>query len=176
MKRLLVLVIVVFGSVFTTAAQGTGEWIRYESPEGRYSVLVPKKPEISQQDTTAATGEKLPQYLASSADGNGVFMIGYFDYAADMTFSLDKARDGMLSSMEATLLGEESISLGGSPGRALRLLAKSTDGREFLDRATFYDVARRIYVLQCIFPKDEDGAALNEKCNKFADSFKARTP
>jgi len=156
--------------VFGVAAQG--DWIKYQSPEGRFSVSVPKEPKLSTQDTTAKTGEKLPQYLASTIDGNGVFMVGYFDYKTDMTFSLEQARDGMVQSMNATVVTDELISLGGAPGRGLKVIAKSSDGVEFIDRAQFYDVNRRVFVLQCIFPKDEEGPAIVAKCEKFADSFK----
>lgn len=173
MRRATASVLVVIAGALTIAAQDHSEWIKYVSPEGRYSVLVPTQPKLSTQETTASTGEKIPQYLASSPDGNGAFMIGYFDHAAEMTFSFDKARDGMVTAMNATLLSEESTSLGGSPGRALKLLAKASDQQGFIVRARLYDVARRVYVLQCIFPKAEDGAIVLEKCGKFIDSFKA---
>ena len=172
MRRATATVLVVIVGALTIAAQDHSEWIKYTSPEGRYSVLVPTQPKLSSQDTTSADGDKVPQYLASSPDGNGVFMIGYFDYKPPVTFSLDKARDAMLKAMEATLLGEDTVSLGGSPGRQLRLLAKTPDGQEFAVRARIYDVATRVYVLQCIFPKAEDGLVVVEKCGKFIDSFR----
>lgn len=162
--------IVLLVSVFGIAAQNNREWIKYTSAEGRYSVSVPQEPKVSAQETTSADGEKVPQYLASSPDGNGVFMIGYFDYKPPVTFSFDKARDAMRK--EAILLGEDTVSLGNSPGRQLRLLTKTADGEEFMMRARIYDVATRVYVLQCIFPKAEDGLVVVEKCGKFIDSFK----
>jgi hypothetical protein len=162
-------------SAFAIAGQ-TKEWIKYESPEGRYSVLVPVEPTVSKQDATSGNGDPLAQYLASAPDGNGVFMIGYFDYLPAMTFSLDKARDEMVTAMSATLLGEEVVSLGGSAGRSLKLLAKASDGQEFIDRARIYDVAKRVYVVQCIFPKSEEGPAVLGKCDKFFASFKNTTP
>jgi hypothetical protein len=172
MQRAAVTLLVVIVGALTIAAQDHSEWIKSVSPEGRYSVLVPTQPKISTQDTTDADGHKVPQYLASSPDGNGVFMIGYFDYKPPVTFSFDKARDSMLKAMEATLLGEDTVSLGSSPGRQLRLLAKAPEGQEFMVRARLYDVAGRVFVLQCIFPKAEDGLVVVEKCGKFIDSFK----
>lgn len=172
MKKASAAFMVLLVSVLGIAAQNNGEWIKYTSAEGRYSVSVPQEPKVSTQDTTSADGEKLPQYLASSPDGRGVFMIGYFDYKPPDTFSLDKARDGMVKAMQGTLLGEDTVSLGSSPGRQLRLLAKAADAEEFIVRARIYDVATRVYVLQCIFPKAEDGLVVVEKCGKFIDSFK----
>ena len=173
MRKITLALIVLLVSVFSIAAQSSSEWIKYTSPEGRYSVSVPQEPKLSSQDTTSGDGEKIPQYLATSPDGNGVFMIGYFDYKPPVTFSFDKARDSMLSAMQASLLGEDTVSLGSAPGRQLRLLAKTAEGQEFMVRARLYDVAGRVFVLQCIFPKAEDGVVVVEKCGKFIDSFKA---
>lgn len=171
MRKAIAAFIVLLGTAFAIAAQ-SGEWIKYTSAEGRYDASVPQEPKFSMQEMTASTGEKVPQYLASSLDGNGVFMIGYFDYTAGMTFSLDKARDGMVDAMHGTLLGEDSISLRSTPGRQLKILAKSSEQQEFIVRARVYDVGRRVYVLQCIFPKSEDSPAVAEKSGRFFDSFK----
>ncbi len=175
MTKLCSVLILTLASVAVMAGQTNNEWIRYESSEGRYSVSLPREPKASSQESTASTGEKLPQYLATTIEGNGAFLVGYFDYTPQMTFSLDKARDGMLNSMNATSLAEEMISLSGAPGRAVKLLAKASDGQEFIDRARLYDVAKRVYILQCIFPKTEESPTVIEKCDKFFDSFKVST-
>ena len=175
MRRTFAILLVLLVSAFVSAAQASGEWIKYTSAEGRFSVSMPHEPKVSTQDTTAASGEKLAQFLAVSGDGNGGFMAAYFDYRSDMTFSLDKARDGMVATLHATVLAEDQISLGGSPGKQVKFLAKAETGEEFLDRARLYDVDRRIYVLQCIFPKAEDSPAIIAKCEKFFDSFKVQT-
>jgi hypothetical protein len=175
MRRTFTILLVLLVSAVIAAAQVSGEWIKYTSAEGRYSVSLPQQPKLSTQDSTAASGEKLPQFVAVSGDGNGGFIAAYFDYRSDMTFSLDKARDGMVTNLHATVLGEDQISLGGSPGKQLKVLAKADNGEEFLDRARLYDVSRRIYVLQCIFPKAEDSPAIMDKCAKFFDSFKVQS-
>jgi hypothetical protein len=46
---------------------------------------------------------------------------------------------------------------------------------DFIDRARFYDVNRRIYVLQCLVPKSADGDAAAQTCGKFFDSFRVRS-
>ena len=174
-RRTFAILLVLFVSAAVVAAQASGDWIKYTSAEGRYSVSLPHEPKVSTQDSTAASGEKLPQFFAVSVDGNGGFMAAYFDYRSDMTFSLDKARDGMVSNLHAAVLGEDQISLGGSPGKQLKFLAKGENGEEFLDRARMYDVNRRVYILQCIFPKAQDGPAVVDKCEKFFGSFKIQS-
>jgi hypothetical protein len=118
----------------------------------------------------------VPQYAALSAVGNGVFYVSYSDYLPNMTFSFDDARDGMLKASKGTLISENSISLGGAPGRELKVLLKDPNGGEYIDRARFYDVNRRTYLLQYLFPKSEDGSDLTTaKADKFFDSFKVET-
>lgn len=149
--------------------------LRYTSPEGRYSVLLPAQPTLSSQQINAPDGTPMTQYMAMASGNMGMVMVAYFDYAADVVFSLDKARDGMVTSIQGTLLDEHSMSLGGAPGRQVKISAKTEQGMEFIDRARFYDVRPRVFVLQCITPKSLDSAAIAEKCEQFFDSFRVRS-
>lgn len=149
--------------------------LRYTSPEGRYSVLLPARPTLSSQQVSAPDGTPMTQYMAMATGNMGMMMVAYFDYAADVVFSLDKARDGMVNSIKGTLLDEHSMSLGGAPGRQVKISARTEQGMEFIDRARFYDVKPRVYVLQCIFPKSIDSAETVERCEQFFDSFRVRS-
>ena len=57
---------------------------------------------------------------AAAALSDQVFMVGYFDVLSGSTYSLEKGRDGMVKAVDGTLLSDESISLGGKPGRRFR--------------------------------------------------------
>ena len=149
--------------------------VRYTSPEGRYTVLLPEQPTLSSQQANAADGTPMTQYMVRASGPMGMVMVAYFDYASDVVFSLDKARDGMINSIKGTLVDEHSMSLGGAPGRQLKILAQTEQGMEFIDRARFYDVKPRVYVLQCITPKSLDSAAIAERCEQFFDSFRVRS-
>ncbi|HEX6189593.1 MAG TPA: hypothetical protein VFZ40_16055 [Pyrinomonadaceae bacterium] len=149
--------------------------LRYTSPEGRYSVLLPAQPTLSSQQVSAPDGTPMTQYMAMASGNTGMMMVAYFDYPGDVVFSLDKARDGMVTSIKGILLDEHSMSLGGAPGRQLKISATTEEGMEFIDRARFYDVKPRVYVLQCIFPKSVDSAAIAERCEQFFDSFRVRS-
>jgi hypothetical protein len=149
--------------------------VRYTSPEGRYTVLLPAQPNISTQQIAAPDGTPLTQYMAMASGPMGMVMVAYFDYPTDVVFSLDKARDGMIASIKGTLLDEHSMSLGGAPGRQIKILAQTEQGLEFIDRARFYDVRPRVFVLQCITPKTQDSAAIAERCEQFFDSFRVRS-
>jgi hypothetical protein len=156
-------------------AQADPSALRYTSPEGRYTVLLPAQPKISSQQVSAPDGTPMTQYMAMASGSIGMVMVAYFDYPGDVVFSLDKARDGMVNSIKGTLLDEHAMSLGGAPGRQVRITARTEQGMEFIDRARFYDVKPRVYVLQCITPKSLDSAAIAEKCEQFFDSFRVRS-
>lgn len=159
------------------AFQNSSEWIRYNSPEGRYSVLLPSQPKVGTQESATADGTKFTQYKAMVIEGDSVLLVGYFDHVPGTAFSLDQGRDGMVEAVKGVLLSESAISLGGKPGRDLKVVAKSKEGIEFLLRARFYDIDKRVYVLQLIFPKSEDDNAVAAKCAKFFDSFQVtKTP
>ncbi|HEV2021196.1 MAG TPA: hypothetical protein VGQ94_01570 [Terriglobales bacterium] len=145
------------------------DWVKYVSAEGRYSVLFPNQPEVSTQETTASTNEKVTQHLAASSDQGTAYLIGYFDKTG-MTFSFDKARDGMISKIKGTLLAEKEISLGGYPGREVKVAATGSDDAEYIALARYYVVGDRIYVVEVVFPKASERAT-TEKVAKFFDSF-----
>lgn len=155
----------------TLASGFQREWVRFTSDEWRCSALMPQQPTLSSQEAKAATGEKFTQYLARASDLDSLYALSYFDYTPSMAFSLDKGRDGMVSAVNGTLLSEEAISLGGYPGREIKVAAKSKE-IDLLIRARFYNVGNRVYVLQHMVTKASDSAATAEKAAKFFDSFK----
>jgi hypothetical protein len=176
MKKASIALLVLLMAALPFALQGQTGWIKYNSPEGRYSVLFPGEPKLSTQDTTAATGEKMPQYLAMSLDADAVYMVGYFDSAPNMTFSFDKARDGFVAAVKGTLLGEKAISLDGNPGRELKVLAKISEADELIMMVRFFQAGMRIYVIQLIVPKSSEAATSAEKNVNYFDSFRITRP
>lgn len=184
MKRLLLAFIAITFFITVVCAQEHGQaaarperpaakWFTYNSPEGRYSVSLTEPPKLSTQNLNAASGDTLIQYMAAASADPAYIMVGYFDYPAQITFSLDSARDGMVNSLHGRLVDDDSISLGGSPGRAIKIAAKSDTGIDFIDRARLYDVNRRIYVLQCLVPLSDESAG-TQICDQFLDSFSVK--
>jgi len=162
--------------VLTQGVQSHDEWVKYTSKEGRYSVLVPSQPTVDSQEATSAGGDKFIQYKASVIGAGVVYMIGYFDYSPGTSFTFDKARDGMIDAVKGILLSEQSINLGGAPGRELRLSTKDSSGAEYLMLARFYDVDRRVYVLQFITAKSSE-TEFERRANRYFDSFQVvKTP
>lgn len=177
MKKIAVVLLLLISTGPGFAFQNSSEWIRYNSPGGRYSVLLPSQPEPGTQESATAEGIKFTQYMATLIEGNSVYLIGYFDHVPGTEFSFDRARDGMINAFKGTLLSESAISLGGSPGRDLKIDAKSEAGTVFLVRARIYDIDKRVYVLQFIIPKPQDDSEAAAKCAKYFDSFQVtKTP
>jgi hypothetical protein len=169
MRRAAVLLLLVISPVLTFALQQSDEWIKYSSKEGRYSVLLPGQPTVDSQEATTAAGDKFTQYKVTVQSRNLVYMIGYFDYSPPTVFAFDTARDRMMEGVKATLLSERSMSLGGAPGREIRLQMK-IQSEDYLMVARFYDVGRRVYVIQFITPKSDE-TEVSERAARYFDSF-----
>jgi hypothetical protein len=170
-KTTLAIFLLLMSTTLASGFQTTMEWMKYTSVEGRYNVLLPQQPKISTQDGTAATGEKMKQYLAQAGDSASFYFLAYFDYDTGMTFSLDKARDGVVEGVKGTLLNQQAISMGGYSGREFKIAA-SNQNIDLLMRVRIYDIAGRVYILQHLFKKSDDSPRMAEKTTKFFDSFK----
>jgi hypothetical protein len=155
-------------------AQKQADSTAYNSPEGRYSVLMPGKPELSSQEAPAHTGQKLTQYLAVCEDpdraNDAVYIVAYFDLAPDMVYKFDEARDGYIKAVNGTLVSEKPIQLGKYAGRELRASAVAS-GKELILLARFYLVEKRVYLIQFLFDKSAESPRIAAKGAKFFDSF-----
>ena len=154
--------------------QTTVDWLRYDSAEGRYSVLLPAKPKLQSQEATSSTSEKFQQYLASAAEGDNLYMIGYFDILPNNTYSFEKARDGMLTNVKGTLLKETAMSLGGYSGMEYEVAA-SASGNDYVIRVRNYQIEKRIYFVQFIHPQSLAQDVVRANAAKYFDSFRVVT-
>ncbi len=179
MKRTSAIALVLISAVLLCSGckSRTTDWIKYNSPEGRYSILLPGEPKLSTQESAMATGEKFTQYIAASRDSSGaVCMVGHFDFPPGTTFSFDDGRDGMVAAVKGTLISEKTISLGSYPGRELKVSAMGADGNGYIVRARFYHTGLRVYVVQMIIAKSSDGPGADAKSVKYFDSFQVTKP
>jgi hypothetical protein len=151
-------------------------WIKYSSPEGRYSIKFPAEPKLTSQEASNSDGLKASQYMASAHTSDAFCTVGYFDFASNIVFSLDKARDGVLNRVKGTLLSESLISLGGHAGRELKVTANASNGAEFLVRVRMYLVDQRVYFLQFIVLATNDTPTFAKQSAEYFDSFSVSTP
>lgn len=170
MKGIALVIIVLIDASIGSSFQGAGEWIKYSSPKGRYSVLVPNEPRLSRQEILTSNGKKVTQNRATASEGNFAVFVGYYDYSSAMRYSLNRARDNLIASL-GTLLSERETRFEGHPGIEMNISAKRPEGIEFLVRVRIYDADRRVYVLQFIIPRLEDDQVSAEKAARYFDSF-----
>jgi hypothetical protein len=146
----------------------------YNSPEGRYTVLFPAKPELSIENAPVTTGENLVEHVAICTDPEAgswaVYNVTYFDFPTIMGFSFDESRDGYLKAGNATLQSEKPFQFGAYQGREIRATAKNS-GKDLILLAKFILVERRVYLIQFVFPKSFESPRSAEESKKFFDSF-----
>jgi hypothetical protein len=161
-------------AAFAFGAQTQTDWIKYDSPEGRYSILFPGKPELSTQEGPAQSGQKLTQHMAIYADPDPAtdvaYIAAYFDLAPGMAYSFDEGRDGLVKAVNGTLQSEKPIQLGAYAGREIRATA-NRPGKDFVLIVRLFLVEKRVYMNQFIFAKPYDAARAEQKAAKFLDSF-----
>jgi len=176
MRRVAGILLILVAPLLALGFQHSGGWIKYDSKEGRYSILLPSQPKVGSQEATTGDGVAFTQYKAAVFGADAAYMIGYFDYTDAMSFTIDKARDEMVAAVKGTLIGEKTVRLGSSLGREIRLLVKDANGSEYDMRARFFDIDRRVYVLQFLALKSADVAIADVKAARYFDSFQVAKP
>ncbi|MFN2497505.1 MAG: hypothetical protein ABR557_00275 [Pyrinomonadaceae bacterium] len=78
----------------------------------------------------------------------------------------------MVNGVKRTLLSQSTISLGANPGREMKVAAKTEEGAEYLLHTRFYDVDKRIYILQFLILKTDNDSTAAANAAKYFDSFK----
>ncbi len=168
-KAALPVLLLLFITSLARAVQDAG-WVDYNSAEGRYTVLLPAQPKVSTQEAATADGQKFLQYMATAQAPNAIYLVGYFDHVPGTTFSVDRARDGMVTAVKGTLISERTISLSGNPGLEMKVGSKSGE-TEYIFLVKFYDTENRVYVQQVVYPKANEGEAMTRNAAKYFDSF-----
>lgn len=166
-----VLVVVLTGTL-AFGFQEPAKWERFNSPEGRFNILMPKKPEVEVKDVDSAIG-KLTLYAYSASTVTGYYLVSYGDYpvepkdVAQREKVLDGVRSGVLNGLEAKMDSEKKITLGEHPGREFTA-AKNVQGSDVVFNWRIFLVGRRLYQLAVVTQK---GDAASPDIAKFLTSF-----
>ena len=144
-----------------------GDWVRYDSAVGRFSVLMPALPE-DKVETTPSDHGPYTTYLFISRDTRNVYLIGWVDYDPKFNFNrqseMEANRDNFVRGVKATLTGSRSLTIDGYP--VIEFTADTAD-RTFKSRV--YMVGRRPYQIVIGYPKEDATVA---PITKFFNSFK----
>ena len=159
----------------TPGAQTETQWIKFTSPEGRFSVLLQHEPKF---ETIAATEtSEITNYRYSDLESGYGFICEYFDVKStgdSLESFLDLTRDGIIRGAGATKVGEEKISLNSYPGRELQLAFTVNNGTEITARNRIYVVNNRIYSLTFLHLKTMDALLASDIGRKFFASFEVK--
>lgn len=165
MKKALTVFLLLLASAVTTA-QTPGGWVKVSSEEGRFSVLMPTKPEESKETQNSPNGPYTTHLLISKGAGE-IYLVGWVDYDPNFNFNvqgeLEANRDNFIKGIKATLLDTVKIDFNGNPG--IEFTAETAD-TSFKSR--IYVVGRRPYQLVVASPK---GADATRNISRFFSSF-----
>jgi hypothetical protein len=164
--------IVLICSAIAFGFQLPSDWVSFNSPEGRFSIGAPTKPQENVKDIDSDVG-KLQLHSFASSSAIAYFMVSYGDYpnepAADRReLVLDGVRDGVIKGLEGELISETKISINGYPGRQL-LARKTIEGSETTFNWRIYLVGPRVYQV-AVATKKSDSAT--PEITKFLNSFR----
>jgi hypothetical protein len=165
------LVLLVWASV--SAQQPGAAWEKFNSPEGRFNVLMPAKPALETKEVDSPVG-KLTLYAYSASNKTGYFLTSFGDYpvepkdAANVETVLDAVQSGVLKGIEAEASpGAKKISLGAYSGREFSA-KKEMQGMKVVFNWRIYLAGRRLYQLAVV---TEETVTPSPQIAKFFTSF-----
>jgi hypothetical protein len=172
-KSFIAAIIALACSALAFGLQLPTDWVSFSSPEGRFSVGMPKKPADDVKDVDSVVG-KLQLHSFTSSSAAAFFMVSYGDYPIEPAVDrrekvLDGVRDGVISGLDgSSLLSETKTTIDGHPGR--EFLAKQTvDGDELIYAWHIYLVGQRLYQVAAVAKKPDSTAP---EITKFFNSFR----
>jgi len=144
-------------------------WVKFNSDDGHFSVLMPETPTDKTETTDSAHGP-YTTHLFIVKDTTSVYLIGYVDYDPSFNFNrqaeLEANRDNFVKGISGTLLTTHPAKIDGYD--ALEFTAEQGD-RIF--RSRVFMVGRRPYQIVIGSPKGMDDSAI---ASRFFNSFKVR--
>jgi hypothetical protein len=151
-------------------------WVRYESEVGRYSVLIPAE-QLAHGSRRVSDDNGSSVILNSIALFNGVtrYIVTYYDTEPSMSFSLTRARDGIVRQLNGKLVSDTSARILGVPSRTFRV-HKITSGHEITVNARIFFTGSRVYLLQVIFPRSLENTVAEDRARWFFNSFLITNP
>jgi hypothetical protein len=173
-RTLAALLLIIFPTLLAFGQQSP-EWKKFDSPEGKFNILLPTQPELEVRDVDSAIG-KLTLYAYSSKNDTSYFQVSYADYSiapSDEQIEpvLDGIRRGVMDGLKAELLSEKKVSLHNYPGRQFTA-QKSDEGIDIVFKWKIILVGRRVYqVAVATSPKDSESPDVQ----RFLTSFDVMT-
>lgn len=175
MKKIFAFIFVVAASLQSFGSQAAaGEWIKFTSEAGRFSVLMPGPGEPKDESETK-TDPRFGAYtthLFLQKTDKGLFMAGWVDYAPtvklDVQGELAANRDNFAKGIGARVISEQAIKLGDSPG-----IEFNAESEQAIFKSRIYIVGQRPYMIVAATLKGSNDDA---NVGRFLASFQLKTP
>jgi hypothetical protein len=139
----------------------------FRSDEGRFTVLMPGKPELQNQVTPVG---KINMVMYMAGTNNASCAVAYADYPAQLIDSTDPqkmlegAKNGALKNIKGRLISETSIDFHGLPAKEVRIEIQN----KAFATARFILASPRFYEIMFIASEDKGH---EQDITKFFDSF-----
>ena len=128
-------------------------WEKFTSAEGKFSILMPGKPEPQKQTSQSPIGP-YTTYLFIGRSSGQIYLVGWVDYAPSFTFDPQKEmeanRDNFAKGVEAQVKATTPIKLGTYSG-----IEFTGDSEKASFRSRVYIVGKRPYQLIALWSKGE---------------------
>jgi len=138
-----------------------GDWTRYSSAGGRFSVLIPTTEQPTEQVETKPdeSGPYTTHTFAIRVPDKGAYMVAWVEYAPSMRLNvqgeLAANRDNLLKPFKGTVLSQTTISLEGNPGIEFTADVE-VNGAPAYVKSRVYVVGSRPYMLAALFFKGQE--------------------
>lgn len=126
-----------------------GDWLAFESDEGRYAVEFPRAPKRTSMPVPTAVGEVEAISHEVEMD-DAYYAVAIIDYPADFVAEadpqqmLDGARDGAVANIGGELISERQLTLAGAPSRRLQIRA-TVEGHQIQLDAIHCVIGERLF-------------------------------
>lgn len=157
LRPLLPLLALVLGLLLAVPGLAAEGWTRFNSQEGRFSVMVPGAPQHRSSTNDTPIGPVVENSYVCQRPGES-FTVSFTDLPGmALLFEgrpglYDKAREALLKQVAGRQVSFQPLQVGGREARVLDYALKS-GGKEQAGRAWFVLVGRRLYVVDATIPK-----------------------
>ena len=165
-KTIPALLLLLIAAALAHAAQAVGDWSKFTSDEGHFSVLLPSKPEET-KDTKDSPIGPYTVHLFTSKSASEIFLVGWVDYDPKFHFDdqkeMEANRDNLVQSLKAKVLDTKQIKLDDYAG-----IEFTAENEQVAIRSRVYIVGRRPYQLIAVHFKPTPESA---DVDRFFSSF-----
>jgi hypothetical protein len=134
-------------------------WREFTPKEGRFSIMMPSKPESEVQSEFTPVGI-VKLYIFAAEKDDSYYAVSYSDFPeyvikySDVGTVLDDARDGMVANVQGKPISSRRIKLQGYYGRDVKFQV-TEEGQVGTAYARIYLVGNRLYQILVIGPQEQ---------------------